>query len=179
MNIKSNSGFGSERDANTDKPWNKSAYGLPQKFWDWFGANLEKKWTISYRDHAVKEHWIECSGKPHPKANHRLTDFVSDLWLLDDFSFNDFGFDVFECHYFNNDDTQPRKFHMNLPTYNKKTNEFIWHPTHNYSAVFGFTHNPNELEVISVWVRPDGRGINPQNKWKYSKGVGTPKQFQL
>ena len=168
MNAQSTSGYGKSKDNDTEYWSISNGKGLPQMFWDWWKKNQDTKFRVTYTRHANEQHNDDFTGE-----------LKADRWIMDDFYLRDNPTEVVECHYDMNDTTRPRKFIMNLPFYNKNNDSAEWNPVWNYCVSFAANNvDPNHLEVVTVWKRRDGHRGNPNQRNKYSKGVGTPKEFQ-
>jgi hypothetical protein len=168
MNAQSTSGFGNSLDKKTNYWSISNGKGLPRMFWDWWTQNQDTKFRVTYTQHAHEQHAEDFTG-----------DLKADQWIVNDFYTGDFSDRVFECHYDMTDTSRPRKFIMNLPFYNKNTDTANWHPEWNYCVSFAANNvDSNHLEVITVWKRREGHRGNSNQRNKYSKGVGTPKEFQ-
>ena len=177
MNAQSLSSKGCGLDKHTKYWSNSNGKGLPQMFWDWWKQNQDNKFRVTYSNHANEEHDIEFGGKYHSQS--KVRDILkADKWIIDDFYVSDFPAEVFECHYNMDDTSRPRKFIMNLPFYDSKTDDALWHSKYAYTGVFAANNvDSNHLEMISVWARPHGRRGNPNQRNSYEKGTGTPTEF--
>ena len=132
--------------------YNRYAFGLPQKFLDWYESNLNIIRPVIYTRHAVERH----TAKFINPYRDLVTDMMPDL--------NVGQGKPFECWYLN--DGTLRKFHLSLPCYYQKTDSWKWHD--NFDYVASDCYENGKYYVSTVYPRAVGnRKI--ENKNQYSK----------
>jgi hypothetical protein len=136
--------------------YNRYAFGLPQKFLDWYEANREIIRPVVYMRHAIERHDAKFRN-PYRNLN---CDLMPDLDIAQG--------EPFECWYLN--DETLRKFHLKLPCYYQKDDIFKWHDDFDYVASVCFERG--KYYIGTVYPRlVDNNRITNKHQYKNPKGA--------
>jgi hypothetical protein len=140
-----------ELDRITSK-YNHYAFGLPDKFWDWYEKDFDIVRPVIYTRHAIERHTA--------KFCNPYRDLVTDMIPC----LNVGRGEAFECWYL--EDGTLRKFHLSLSCYYKQTKTWKWHDRFDYVASICFERG--KYYVSTVYPRAVGN-TKIYNKNQYSK----------
>ena len=132
--------------------YNRYAFGLPQKFLNWYEANFNIIRPVIYTRHAIERH----TAKFRNPYRNLMCDMMPDL--------NVGQGEPFECWYLN--DGTLRKFHLSLPCYYQATGSWEFHEDFDYVASVCYEYDKYYVSTVYP------RGVSNRkikNKSQYSK----------
>ena len=132
--------------------YNRYAFDMPEKFWDWYEKDFDIIRPVIYTRHAIERH----TAKFRNPYRNLVTDIMPRL--------NVGQGEAFECWYL--PDGTLRKFHLSLECYYEKTNSWAWHDKFDYVASICFERG--KYYVSTVYPRAVGN-TKIYNKNQYSK----------
>ena len=132
--------------------YNRYAFGMPEKFWDWYEKDFDIIRPVNYKRHALERHTTKFRN---PYRN-LVTDTMTYLNIGQG--------EAFECWYL--PDGTLRKFCLSLPCYCEKTNSWAWHDDYDYVASICF--EDGVYHISTVFPRKVGN-IKIYDKNQYSK----------